>query len=181
MLTAAKSSLTILMIICRQKQSQKKYLIEKCQSEHYQQLSFKYFVKVCLILKLLPKVSLIQTTISRGALKHQWVNKWCQENDQKQKYFNISSSGKLFVELISKHRINAPPHDVQTKWIWTVQAGKYTCGLEKNWKNAHVRFYIRNAHNCIWHRAEKYFAESLPVFLTSWGYSTICPIMSHEC
>ena len=47
-----------------------KYLIKKCQSEHNQQLSFKYFVESCLILKLLPKVSLIQTTISRGALKH---------------------------------------------------------------------------------------------------------------
>ena len=34
-----------------------RYLKEKCSSEHYQQLSFKYFIKSFLILKLLEKVS----------------------------------------------------------------------------------------------------------------------------
>ena len=34
-----------------------KHLIEKCWSEHYQQLSLKYFVKLFFIPKLLLKVS----------------------------------------------------------------------------------------------------------------------------
>ena len=48
--------------------------MEKCYSKHYRQLSFKYFVKSLLILKLFSKVSLIQTTISVGTLKHECVN-----------------------------------------------------------------------------------------------------------
>ena len=36
---------------------------EKYLSEHYQQISFKYFVKSFLIIKLLPKVLKIQTTV----------------------------------------------------------------------------------------------------------------------
>ena len=46
-----------------------KYLNEECWIEHYQQLSFKYFVKQFLITKLLSKKVWIQTTISHGLLK----------------------------------------------------------------------------------------------------------------
>ena len=42
------------------------YLMEKCQSEHHLQLSFKYFVKSFSISKLSSKISEIQTTISGG-------------------------------------------------------------------------------------------------------------------
>ena len=69
MLTAAKSSLTTLMIICRQSKVKKRF-----DRNHYQHLSFKYFVKVCLIKKVLPIVSLIHTTIYKGARKHYWGN-----------------------------------------------------------------------------------------------------------
>ena len=47
-----------------------KYLKKKCYSNHNQQLSFKYFVKIISFHKLLPKLSWIQTTISRGTVKH---------------------------------------------------------------------------------------------------------------
>ena len=43
--------------ILQAKETLGKYLNEKCYSEHCQQLSFKYFVKSILILKLLLKVS----------------------------------------------------------------------------------------------------------------------------
>ena len=43
-----------------------KFLKEKCSSEYYPQLFFKYSVKLFLIQKLLSKVSSIQTSISGG-------------------------------------------------------------------------------------------------------------------
>ena len=64
MLTAAKTSLTVLM-----KSFRLKHLKEKCGLEHYQQLSLKYFVKSFSVQKLSSKVSSIQTTISGGTLK----------------------------------------------------------------------------------------------------------------
>ena len=56
MLTAAKTSQTILLIFSSQKQFYQKYLKEKCLSEYNQQLSFKYFVRICFISKLFSKV-----------------------------------------------------------------------------------------------------------------------------
>ena len=55
-LRAAKTGLTILLIFSSQKQFYQKYLKEKCLSEYSQQLSFKYFVRICFILKLFSKV-----------------------------------------------------------------------------------------------------------------------------
>ena len=63
MLRAPKSSLAILMRSCRATVKSGKYFKGKCYSGHYQQLPFKYFVRSFLILKLLSKVSQIQTTI----------------------------------------------------------------------------------------------------------------------
>ena len=51
-LRAAKTGLTILLIFPSQKRFYQKYSKEKCLSEYYQQLSFKYFVRVCFISKL---------------------------------------------------------------------------------------------------------------------------------
>ena len=51
MLTAANSSLAIFDEILQANAHVEKYLNEKCSSEHYQQLSFKYFVKSFSILK----------------------------------------------------------------------------------------------------------------------------------
>ena len=51
-----------------------KYLKEECQSEHYQKLSFKYFVKSCLVSKFMRKVLYRQTTISARTLMHQLVS-----------------------------------------------------------------------------------------------------------
>ena len=51
-----------------------KYLMGKCQSEHYLQLSFQSFVKPFSISKLLSKVSQIQTTISGRTFKYYCVN-----------------------------------------------------------------------------------------------------------
>ena len=48
-LIAAKTGLTILLIFPSQKRFYQKYLKEKCLSEYYQQLSFKYFVRICFI------------------------------------------------------------------------------------------------------------------------------------
>ena len=45
-----------------------KYLKEKCSAEHFQQLSFKYFVIFFLMPESLLKVSLINMTISRELL-----------------------------------------------------------------------------------------------------------------
>ena len=42
--------------IMQEKAKSGKYLMEKCQSEHYLQLSFKYFVKSLSMSKLLSKV-----------------------------------------------------------------------------------------------------------------------------
>ena len=55
-LRAAKTGLTILFIFSSQKRFYQKYLKEKCLSEYYQQLSFKYFVRICFISKLFSKV-----------------------------------------------------------------------------------------------------------------------------
>ena len=55
-LRAAKTGLTILLIFSSQKRFSQKYLKEKCLSEYYQQLSFKYFVRISFILKLFSKV-----------------------------------------------------------------------------------------------------------------------------
>ena len=55
-LRAAKTGLTILLIFSSQKRFYQKYLKEKCLSEYYQQLSFKYFVRICFIFKLSSKV-----------------------------------------------------------------------------------------------------------------------------
>ena len=44
-----------------------KDLKEKCWLEHYQQLSFKYFVKPFLITKFLSNILYIQKTISHEA------------------------------------------------------------------------------------------------------------------
>ena len=76
MLTAAKTSLTIFMKSFRAIQAfvqLAKYLKEKCWSEHYQQLSFKYFVKSFSIPLLSSKEPSIQTTIPGWTLKYQWV------------------------------------------------------------------------------------------------------------
>ena len=55
-LRAAKTGLTILLVFFLQKHFYQKYLMEKCLSEYYQQLSFKYFVRICFIFKLFSKV-----------------------------------------------------------------------------------------------------------------------------
>ena len=55
-LRAAKTGLTILLIFSSQKCFQQKDLKEKCLSEYYQQLSFKYFVRICFISKLFSEV-----------------------------------------------------------------------------------------------------------------------------
>ena len=55
-LRAAKTGLTILLIFSSQNRFYQKYLKEKCLSEYYQQLSFKYFVRICFISKLFSKV-----------------------------------------------------------------------------------------------------------------------------
>ena len=47
--------------------------MEECQSGHYQQPSFKYFVKSLSIQKILPKVSQIQTTIAGGTPEYERV------------------------------------------------------------------------------------------------------------
>ena len=54
-LRAAKTGLTILLIFSSQKRFYQKYLKEKCLSEYYQQLSFKYFVRICFISKFIFK------------------------------------------------------------------------------------------------------------------------------
>ena len=74
MITEAKNSRTILMKSFILKHNWQKYLKEKCWSKHYQQLSFKYFVKSFSIQKLWSKVSEFQPTISRGTPKYLWVN-----------------------------------------------------------------------------------------------------------
>ena len=51
---------------------------KKCSSKHNLQLSFKYLVKLLLILKLLSKVSLMHTTISRGTPNPLGGNKGCK-------------------------------------------------------------------------------------------------------
>ena len=48
--------------------------MEKCQSQNYQQLSFTFFEQLFSMPKLMSKVSDIQTTISGGTHKHEWVN-----------------------------------------------------------------------------------------------------------
>ena len=68
MLTAAKNQLGNFDEIFQAKADLAKFL-EKCSSEHYQQHSFKYFVKLFSIQKLLSKVSSTQTTISGGTFK----------------------------------------------------------------------------------------------------------------
>ena len=55
-LRAAKTGLTILLIFSSQKRFYQKYLKEKCLSEYYQPLSFKYFVSICFISKLFSEV-----------------------------------------------------------------------------------------------------------------------------
>ena len=55
-LRAAKTGLTILIIFFLTKAFFGKYLKEKCSSEYYQQLSFKYFMRICFISKLFSKV-----------------------------------------------------------------------------------------------------------------------------
>ena len=50
-LRAAKTGLTILLIFSSQKRVLLKYLKEKCLSVYCQQLSFKYFVRNCVIFK----------------------------------------------------------------------------------------------------------------------------------
>ena len=65
-LRVAKTGLTILLIFSSQKYQ--KYLKEKCLSEYYQQLSFKYFVRICFISKLFSKVWKEQTILSWGTL-----------------------------------------------------------------------------------------------------------------
>ena len=55
-LRASKTGLTILLIFSSQKCFHQKDLKEKCLSEYYQQLSFKYFVRICFISKLFSKV-----------------------------------------------------------------------------------------------------------------------------
>ena len=55
-LRVAKTGLTILLIFSSQKRFYQKYLKEKCLSEYYQQLPFKYFVRICFISKLFSKV-----------------------------------------------------------------------------------------------------------------------------
>ena len=55
-LRAAKTGLTILENILLRKALSGKYLTEKCRTEVKQQLLFKYFVKFCLMFKLLSKV-----------------------------------------------------------------------------------------------------------------------------
>ena len=57
---------------------------ECCKSDHYQQPSFRYFVNSFLISKLLSKVFYIQMGISRGTLKHGWVN-WAAETIKTEK------------------------------------------------------------------------------------------------
>ena len=57
MLTDAKSSMMIWVKYFSREHIMLKYFKQKYQSEHYQRLSFKYFVNSYLILKLLSKVS----------------------------------------------------------------------------------------------------------------------------
>ena len=54
-LKAAKTGLTILLIFSSQKRFYQNYLKEKRLSEYFQQLSFKYFVRICFISKLFSK------------------------------------------------------------------------------------------------------------------------------
>ena len=69
-----------------------KYLKEKCQVEHNQQFSFKYFVKSFLIPKVSSKVLQIQTKISKGTLSNNGLstNGWEWMGDHKRQVVNSS-------------------------------------------------------------------------------------------
>ena len=53
--------------IFQQKHFVGKYLKEKCSSDYYQELSFKYFVRSFLIYKLSSKVAKFQTTVNNNS------------------------------------------------------------------------------------------------------------------
>ena len=74
MLRAAKSSMIIFVKSYRQKSSLKRKLKEGCNSEYFEQLFFKYFVK--LLITPMPSLNLFYnlTTISSETGKHIWVN-----------------------------------------------------------------------------------------------------------
>ena len=84
------------------------YLMEKYYSEHYQQLSFKYFVKSSFIPKLSLNVSNIQTTISsrHGWFKQYWYNQQRHpKGSGKEARDGKLASGGLCEQMLSEHMV----------------------------------------------------------------------------
>ena len=94
MLIATKSSPDIIYKILEAKAQLRKYLMDKCQLEHYLQLSFKYFVKHYQLQKLLSKVSEIQQTISGGTLSINGIS-YLQKCQRSRRHFSKNSSMKI--------------------------------------------------------------------------------------
>ena len=72
-LRAAKTGLTILLIFSSQKCFYQKYLKEKCSSEYYQQLSFKYFVRIFLYFQVILKSMKVADDTFLGNSECEWV------------------------------------------------------------------------------------------------------------
>ena len=93
----------------------KKYLKEKCQSEHNLQLFFKYFVKAFSTPKLLSKVSSIQTTIPRWILKYIWVKQ------DAQKHIKACLPDPLSQKLNNNPKCSSRVKDFVIAWTWLLE------------------------------------------------------------